>query len=90
MAAISARAPHSVNQNIALACRWLWLDAQCGLVTRAGPVQLIIQIAPLFVLLAVAFGCGYGVREFIAHRRRAAARKKFYDEHPDLRQLRGL
>lgn len=34
--------------------------------------------------------CGYGVREYIARRRNAAARKKFYDEHPDLRHLRGL
>jgi hypothetical protein len=53
-------------------------------------VHLIVQIAPLFVLLATAFGCGYGVREYIARRKRAAARKKFYDENPDLRQLRGL
>jgi hypothetical protein len=41
-------------------------------------------------LLVVAFGCGYGVREYIARRRNAVARKKFYDEHADLRQLRGL
>jgi hypothetical protein len=41
-------------------------------------------------LVAAAFGCGYGAREYIARRRNAAARKKFYDEHPDLRQLRGL
>ena len=53
-------------------------------------MQLIVQIAPLLVLLVVAFGCGYGVREYIARRKRAAARKKFYDENPDLRQLRGL
>ena len=37
----------------------------------------------------VGFACGYGVREYIARRRRAAARKRFYDEHPDLRELRG-
>jgi hypothetical protein len=53
-------------------------------------VQLIIEIAPLLLLLAVAFSCGYGVREYIARRRNAAARKKFYEEHPELRQLRGL
>ena len=53
-------------------------------------MDLIIQLVPLLLLLAVAFGCGYGVREYIARRRNATARKKFYDEHPDLRQLRGL
>ena len=53
-------------------------------------MQLIIELAPLLMSLAAAFGCGYGVREYIARRRNAAARKKFYDEHPDLRQLRGL
>ena len=52
-------------------------------------MQLIIELAPLLALLAVAFGCGYGVREYIARRRNTAARKKFYEEHPDLRQLRG-
>ena len=53
-------------------------------------MDLIIQLAPLLLLLAVAFGSGYGVREYIMRRRNAAARKKFYDEHPDLRQLRSL
>ena len=53
-------------------------------------MHLIVQIAPLSILFAVAFVCGYGNREYIARRKRAAARKKFYDEHPDLRQLRGL
>ena len=43
----------------------------------------------LLIIVFVSFACGYGVREFIARRRRAAARKKFYDEHPDLRQLSG-
>ena len=46
-------------------------------------MQLIIQIAPLLILLVVAFGCGYGVREYIARRRRAAARKIFHEEHPE-------
>jgi hypothetical protein len=47
---------------------------------------------PLLVLLLfiVGFACGYAVRELVARRRKAAARKKFYDERPDLRQLRGL
>ena len=42
-------------------------------------MQLIIELAPLLLLLAVAFSCGYGVREYIARRRNAAARKKFYE-----------
>ena len=29
-------------------------------------MQLIIQIAPLLVLLVVAFGCGYGLRDYIS------------------------
>jgi len=53
-------------------------------------MDLVVQLAPLLLLLAVAFGGGYGVREYIARRRNAAARKKFYAEHPDLRQLKGL
>jgi hypothetical protein len=47
-------------------------------------MDLIIRAAPLLLLLAVAFGSGYGIREYIARRRRAAARKKFYDEHAEL------
>jgi hypothetical protein len=46
-------------------------------------VQLIIQIAPMLILLVVAFGCGYGAREFIARRRRAAARKTFHEKYPE-------
>jgi hypothetical protein len=53
-------------------------------------MDLIIRAAPLLLLLAVAFGSGYGIREYIARRRRAAARKKFYDEHAELRQPRGF
>jgi hypothetical protein len=44
-------------------------------------MDLIIRLAPLLLLLAVAFASDYGVREYIARRRNAAARKKFYDEH---------
>ena len=47
-------------------------------------MQLFIQIAPLLVLLVVAFGCGYGVREYIARRRRAAVRKIFHENIPSL------
>jgi hypothetical protein len=38
----------------------------------------------------VGFACGYGVREYIARRRHAADREKFYQEHPELHRLRGL
>jgi hypothetical protein len=51
---------------------------------------MLSALLPLLTIVFVSFACGYGVRELIARRRRAAARKKFYDEHPDLRQLRGL
>ena len=46
-------------------------------------MQLIIQIAPLLVLLVVAFGCGYGLRDYISRRRHVIARKKFLEEHPE-------
>jgi hypothetical protein len=42
-----------------------------------------MQIAPLLCLLVLAFGCGYGVREYMARRRRVIARKKFHEEHPE-------
>jgi len=59
-----------------------------------GPLNQL-SLARLVELIDIIIGCGgfsggYGVREYIARRRRAAARKRFYDEHPDLRELRGL
>jgi len=51
---------------------------------------MLSALLPLLTIVFVSFACGYGVREFIARRRRAAARKKFYEQNPDLRQLRGL
>ena len=33
-----------------------------------------------YVFLA-GFGCGYGVREIVSRRRRAAARAEYYKEH---------
>jgi hypothetical protein len=39
--------------------------------------------AVLVVVLFVGFAGGYGAREFIAQRRRAAARKIFHEKHPE-------
>ena len=46
---------------------------------------MISALLPLLVLLFIGFACGYGVRDLIARRRRAAAREKFYQEHPEMR-----
>jgi hypothetical protein len=43
----------------------------------------------LALLLVLLFACGYGVRELMARRRRAASRAKFYKDNPELRRLRG-
>jgi hypothetical protein len=51
---------------------------------------MIFNLIELFALLFFAFACGYGVREWIARRRNAATRRKFYLEHDELRQLRGV
>jgi hypothetical protein len=51
---------------------------------------MISALLPLLFLLLTSFAFGYGIREFIARRRRAAAREKFYQEHPEERRLRGL
>jgi hypothetical protein len=51
---------------------------------------MIFALLPVLTIIIAAFACGYALREYMARRRNAAARKKFYDEHPDLRQLRGL
>jgi hypothetical protein len=47
---------------------------------------MISALLPLLFLLFISFACGYGVRELIARRRRAAAREKFYQEHPEMRR----
>jgi hypothetical protein len=49
----------------------------------------ILQLLPLFVVVVISFACGYGVRGWIARRRRAAAREKFHQENPEWRQLKG-
>jgi hypothetical protein len=50
----------------------------------------LLQLLPLATLLLIGFACGYGIREWIARRRRIAAREKFYQEHAELRRLKGL
>jgi hypothetical protein len=40
---------------------------------------LLLILLPLLI----SFGCGYGVRELISRRRRAAEREKFLSKHPE-------
>jgi hypothetical protein len=42
------------------------------------------MIAAISFLIGFAFG--YGVRELISRRRRAAERKRFYERHRELRE----
>jgi hypothetical protein len=37
------------------------------------------------LLMLISFGCGYGVREWISRRRRAAERELYYKAHPEER-----
>jgi hypothetical protein len=55
-----------------------------------GSWTMISGLLPIVILWLVGFACGYGVREYIARRRHAADREKFYQEHPELHRLRGL
>ena len=34
----------------------------------------------------IGFGFGYGVRELLSRLRHAAARQRFYEKHPELRE----
>jgi hypothetical protein len=40
--------------------------------------QMISELLPVLILAFIGFAGGYGIREVIARRRRAVARKKFY------------
>jgi hypothetical protein len=44
---------------------------------------MIFDLLPVMSVLLVGFACGYAVREYISRRRRAANRKRFYEEHPE-------
>ena len=47
-----------------------------------------MPLALLLILpLLISFACGYGVRELISRLRRAAAREKYYQAHPEERSL---
>jgi hypothetical protein len=37
------------------------------------------------VVLGIGFAGGYGAREWISRRRRAAEREAYYERHPELR-----
>jgi hypothetical protein len=51
---------------------------------------MIFALLPQLVLVVFGFASGYGVREWIARRRRAAAREKYYKENPEIRRLLGV
>jgi hypothetical protein len=51
--------------------------------------SLAVTKVILIIVLIIGFAAGYAVRELIGRRRRAAAREKYYQEHPELRRLRG-
>jgi hypothetical protein len=53
-------------------------------------MSTILGLLPFLAAITVAFGCGYGLREYIARRRRTAARDKFYRDHPDYAKIRGV
>jgi hypothetical protein len=48
-------------------------------------VGFILGLLPIFALVAIGFASGYGLREWMARRRRAAAREKFHQENPEWR-----
>jgi len=39
----------------------------------------------ILIMIAISFGCGYAVRDWISRRRHAADREQFYQRHPELR-----
>jgi hypothetical protein len=50
---------------------------------RSVVMGFILQLFPIIAVVTISFGFGYGVREWIARRRRAAAREKFHRENPE-------
>jgi hypothetical protein len=50
---------------------------------------MLLAVLLILLLFIVGFACGFGVRELMARRRRAASRAKFYEDNPELRRLRG-
>jgi hypothetical protein len=51
---------------------------------------MIFALLPQLFLVLIGFASGYGVREWIARRRRAAAREQYYKNNPEIRRLLGV
>jgi hypothetical protein len=43
--------------------------------------EIILAVLPLPFVILISFALGYGVRELISRRRRAAERKQFKERH---------
>jgi len=46
---------------------------------------LLLALLPLLMIIVFSFACGYGLREWISRRRRAAAKEKYYQKYPEKR-----
>jgi len=44
----------------------------------------MFQLIAVLLSLIISFACGYGVREWVSRRRHAAARKDYFERHPEL------
>jgi hypothetical protein len=53
-------------------------EASCK-AARGAVVVLYLFLSCLLLALLVGFGCGYGVRALVSVRRRAIARKRFFE-----------
>ena len=47
---------------------------------------MILDLLPLLILLLFGFACGYGVRELMSRRRRAAVLERYYQKYPEERE----
>jgi hypothetical protein len=47
---------------------------------------IILALLAVLLLFSLGFACGYGIREWISRRRRAAEREKFHRKHPEQRR----
>ena len=45
----------------------------------------MLALLPFLFVILISFACGYGVRELISRRRRAAIREEYYRNHPEER-----
>jgi hypothetical protein len=65
-------------------------ERKSALGVNGGVPGMIFAPLPQLVLVVFGFASGYGVREWSARRRRAAAREKYYKENPEMRRLLGV